>query len=374
MTQGRIRILMTSPSYPEGIDDWRSVFIRQMVTALAARTEVELSLWAPEGPVPERVRLAATTKEKQWLQDLSRQGGIASALRRNPILGAWTGLTLARHLHRAYKRYNSVDLIHANWLQLAIPLPRDSKQPLLVTALGTDLSLLKLPGMVSLLRNRFASRRTALCPNSEWMESQLRRHFGDVAIVRSVPFGIDSSYYSLDRRPRPGPHKWICVSRVTPGKIGHLFDWGAEAFKSPERELHLIGPMQGKVDIPAWVKYHGAASQRELITRWFPEATGLISLSTHPEGRPQVMLEALASGIPIIASDLPAHRDVLSEPASGAICRSRAQLPGLLSYLESWQSSEERREATKSYAARCFGTWEDSAARYLEIYRELINQ
>src|SRR3546814_9782056 len=91
------------------------------------------------------------------------------------------------------------------------------------------------------------------------------------------------------------PNRWVVVSRLTRNKIGPLFEWGQPAFASPERELHLYGPMEEEVELPGWVHYHGPASPRLLADEVFPAARGLITLSQHAEGRPQVLLEAMRS-------------------------------------------------------------------------------
>ena len=364
-----LRVLMASTSYPKDNDDWRGVFIRNMTWALARRNDLELRTWSPSGPLPGNVGNAASAGDSRWLDALARSGGIAHAIRGGNPVGLWRGLQLMLRLRAMYRREGGLDLVHANWLQLALPLPRNGL-PLLTTVLGTDYRLLKVPGMVAALRSRMAGRRVAICPNAEWMVPGLEQLFGDVARVRCVPLGIQDEYYSLQRNP-VRPHRWLCVSRITASKIGDLFRWGEPCFRDAPRELHLFGPMQEQVQLPEWVVYHGAVSQRDLLDTWFPGATGLISLSRHSEGRPQVMLEAMAAGLPIVASDLEAHCELVEPHQAGVICRSEAALPIALLSMESETGGVAGRNA-RSAAARLYGTWEDCARRYADLYRELV--
>src|SRR3546814_2042684 len=96
------------------------------------------------------------------------------------------------------------------------------------------------------------------------MEAPLRAAFAGVAEVVPVSFGIDPTWYAIER-PRivEPPNRWVVVSRLTRNKIGPLFEWGQPAFASPERELHLYGPMEEAVELPGWVHYHGPASDRK---------------------------------------------------------------------------------------------------------------
>src|SRR3546814_933780 len=140
------------------------------------------------------------------------------------------------------------------------------------------------------------------------MEAPLRAAFAGVAEVVPVSFGIDPTWYAIER-PRivEPPNRWVVVSRLTRNKIGPLFEWGQPAFASPERELHLYGPMEVEVELPGWVHYHGPASPRLLADEVFPAARGLITLSQHAEGRPQVLLEAMAASLPTVPPALPPH-------------------------------------------------------------------
>src|SRR5690606_8597966 len=144
---------------------------------------------------------------------LMASGGIAHQLRRGGWRGVKAALQLLSCLFKLYRRERDIDLRHVNWLQNALLLPRD-EIPLLVTVLGTDMQLLKLPGMTTLLRRVFRCRATAICPNAAWMMPELTRRFGDVAEVRGLPFGIDPVWFALQRAPQV-PERWLCVSRIT---------------------------------------------------------------------------------------------------------------------------------------------------------------
>ncbi|MBW8312518.1 MAG: glycosyltransferase family 4 protein [Rhizobium sp.] len=362
---------MASTSYPRDEQDWRGVFIRAMTDALARRDDVEMRVWCPPGPLPANVGQAATSEDTAWLDALSKVGGIAMAIRRRNLAGLLAGVHLLHRLRKLYQRESDVDLVHANWLQTALPLPRNGK-PLLATVLGTDYKLLGIPGLVSALRHQFTGRAVALCPNADWMVPGLQKHFGDLAIVRCVPFGINKAYFDLERKPVRPAH-WICVSRITRPKIGDLFNWCETSFRSQCRELHLFGPMQEPIQIPEWVHYHGPVSQTDLLDQLLPKATGLISLSRHPEGRPQIMLEAMAASVPIVASDLEAHIDLVETTRAGVICRRAEDLADALEQMESDQGRAAGNRG-RSSAMNLYGTWDDCAARYAELYGELTGR
>lgn len=366
----KFQVLMSGTSYPSDLADWRGVFLRHLADALARRADVALRLWMPAGEHHPDARLSLHGDDEAWLRRLMQAGGIAHLLRNRPATGLATALSLLRRLRRAYRR-SDAELYHVNWLQNALPLP-DNGHPALVTVLGSDLALLRLPGMRHLLRRTMRRRRVILSPNAHWMTARLEHDFGDLATVVPVPFGIDAGWYAISRQPPPEvPASWLVVSRLTRDKLGPLFDWCAPYFSGAARQLHLFGPMQEQIALPDWVRYHGPASVESLRGTWFPQAHGLITLSRHAEGRPQVLLEAMAAGLPIIASRLPAHDDLLIHGQTGWLCDQAADLGTALDYLEDDTANREMGTRARAWVASQIGTWDDCASRYAKLYRSL---
>lgn len=366
-----LEILLIASSFPRDSEDWRAVFMRQMADALGRHPSIHPIVWAPPGNLGPGVSHDLRGNEGAWLARLMEKGGIAHMLRNQPSNGVLAGIGLLRRLRRVYRRNNQVDIRHINWLQNALSVPHDGI-PLLVTVLGSDLALLKWAPVRIAVRRTLKTRRAIVCPNSSWMIAPLQEALGHDIDIREIPFGIDARWYCVERRPLSKPHRWLAVTRLTRAKIGDLFDWGVKWFSQGKRELHLFGPMQESVELPNWVKYHGPATPTLLHERWFPEVSGLITLSRHDEGRPQILLEAMASGLPIIASNIAAHTNFLQHRETAWLCGDDEEFGKGLTYLEDESNNMGVGKAAHLWALENIGTWDDCAKRYYALYHELL--
>ena len=366
-----MKILFVSTSYPKDDLDWKGRFIERMLCGLSVR-DLIIHLWAPPGKIPDNVIYSASVEENNWLDKLSDEGGIAHKVRRGPFQAVVWGSGLLLRLRDVYKRFSDADIYHVNWLQNALSIP-DNKKPVLVSVLGTDLSLLRIPGMKSALMRVFKKHPAILAPNNTWMVPVLEENFGSVAEVREIKFGIDDAFYNIERTISANPRIWIAVTRITKDKIGPLFDWGESCFRE-EDELHVIGPVVEKISSPSWVKYHAPANLEEIRDLWFKRASGLITLSVHSEGLPQVVLEAMASGLPVVASPHSSHREVVSHRENGWIAGNADEFRKGIKLLSDPEENLLMGLSARNSILNICGTWENAAERYHNAYIELMRR
>ena len=284
---------------------------------------------------------------------------------------------MLRRLRRVYRDfarfYGSTAVVHSNWIQNALPL-KGTNLPVLITVLGSDLALLRLPGMVTMVRAMLRGRAAILAPNADWMAPVLQKNFADLAEIRTIPFGVHERWFAVERQPEAiASGDWLMVSRITRAKLGHLLDWGEGLF-GEKRKLHLLGPMQENIELPGWIECHGPTNPEDLVSEWFPKVQGLLSLSTHDEGRPQVMIEAMAAGLPILATDLPAHRDLLVDGQTGCLVRTRGELVRMLDLLDDSQENVRIGKAAQSWVRETVGTWDDCAERFVAAYNDILER
>jgi len=365
----RLQILFVSTSYPCSEADWQGTFIRNLLTALAKRGDLDLRFWGPAGELPEGTT-DATGNDGPWLSSLQHRGGIAHSLRNGGARATVDALSLLRRLRRAYTKNRDVDVFHINWLHNALPL-FGLPGPTIISCLGSDYALLDRTLPTRLLNLSLKGRESIIAPNAGWMEKRLQQHIPAASGIETVPFGVDERWYTIERIPGRKPI-WLAVFRLTRHKVGPLFEWG-NVLRERGGELHLFGPMQEDVEVPSWVQYHGPATPEELRTHWFPRASGLISLSDHSEGLPQVMLEALAAGIPVIASRIPGHETALKDGDHGRLVETQAEFEGVIRSLTAPTVNMAAGIEARRWARSNVGTWADCASRYRKLYTQVLN-
>ena len=368
------QILFVSTSYPKDKRDWRGRFIANIIEALSRHDSVRLKVWTPPGKLPVNAWYVCLESEADWLSRLMAKGGIAHIMRSKKAFAFGTIFSLLHRLRKLYKREaEDCHVAHVNWLQNVLPLWGTST-PAVVTVLGNDLGLLNLPGMKFALRQVIRQRACVIAPNADWMVSKLNPVFGDIAKIQPVPFGVDDVWFRINRDPFTDRKRiWLSITRLTRKKIGTLFEWGQGRFSDSD-ELHLFGPMQEQIHLPDWVVYHGPVSPDELISEWFPNACGLITLSQHDEGRPQIMLEAMAAGIPVIASPLDAHTDIIEHGKTGCISRSTEEFDEAIRLISDPVKNLDIGKRAKKWIRENIGTWDDCANRFIKIYDFLLRE
>lgn len=366
-----MHVLFITTSYPSTHDDWKGRFMLDMLHALAETSDLKLSYWGPSGPLPPTAHNICTESESIWLDKLLESGGIAAKLRAKPLASLFTVAKLFIFLNKAYRRIPDVDMFHINWLQNAIPL-LFTRKPALITALGTDLSLLNNQLVAFAFNLAVLRRKTIIAPNSDWMIQPLRHKTNNQTRIHPVYFGVDKKWLEMRRNNADqDTNKWLVILRITERKLGHLFDW-AKHLNDQGDELHLFGPLQETLNIPEWVHYHGPCHPKQLLDDWFPDAAGVITLSQHDEGRPQIILDAMAAGIPVIASDLAAHNDLIINKQTGYIVASESQFIAAYYHLSKADTNKQIGDNARNWVKDTIGDWHECSERYVTLYKQLL--
>lgn len=165
------------------------------------------------------------------------------------------------------------------------------------------------------------------------------------------------------------------------GYLELLDAWAELAPSHVDWWLVMAGGPGGDLDMPNELAMRGALPRVEWLGPQPPEripdllgASDAFALPSHNEGLSLSMLEALASGVPTIATNVGGHAEVMSEAADGWLIppRDAAALGAALSELMSNEGERQRRGARGRRAAERIGSPLDNARRLIAILDQTI--
>lgn len=315
-----MRILIVTSQFPIAGEPNRGRPIHQTVRALSALAEVRVL-----SPVARYPRWA---RPRSYLYRASDPDfavpGCDVRYVDYPALPAvsrpFNGWLCARTLHAPLREF-APDVVLSYWLYPdafgAMHAARRAGLPLVVGSRGSDL---RVRDAVSrrLTRPVLRAAHRILVVSEDLGRVAVRDYDADPAKIRAIPNGCDATIFHPqpqgDARAALGLDSGVpliaYVGRLVPEKgLRELLDATATlATRLPGLQLALIGegPMRAELEariaampgVP--VHLPGAQGPRE-VARWMA-ASNLVTLPSYSEGHPNVLVEALACGRPVVAT------------------------------------------------------------------------
>ncbi len=205
--------------------------------------------------------------------------------------------------------------------------------PLITCLRGNDVdAALFMPRRRSVLREALESA-AAVCSVSQDKIQRLQKWL-PTASFHHTPNGIDLSNSVPGHSERTRAHNWkvanVAPKRIVLGIFGHLkakkgLDLLIKALdqRGLRERIHLL--ISGEVEREDWAAPLGQAAipythipflDRYELLAWYPACDAVV-IPSHYEGMPNILLEAGALGIPIVASRVDGMKDVLQEGEHG---------------------------------------------------------
>jgi glycosyltransferase involved in cell wall biosynthesis len=226
-----------------------------------------------------------------------------------------------------------------------------------------------------------------VCVSSAVADFVRRRHGVPVEKVCTIPNGIDLSRF-------PAPPLDLNQLGVAPGRralavVGRLhrqkgLDWLIRALPPllrtfPDVDLVVVGHGPDRAALESLARERGVRS-RVHFSGWrddVPEilaGSQLLLLPSRWEGMPNVVLEAMASGLPVVATRAEGVEELLGSEPSGQIVDfgdSDALVASVAAVLRDPQRGREMGSANRQRAAAYFSL-DRMAARYQDLYARLL--
>ena len=386
-----IRTLLFSTLYPSSVRPGHGIFVetrlRQLLTSGKVATQVVAPVpWFPcrhpmfgdyalHAAVPDaETRNGIQVRHPRYL--LLPKIGMNSA----PAALARTGLAAARRLIREGFDF---DIIDAHYFYpdgvAATLIGQALGKTVVITGRGSDINLIPQFAKPRAMILAAAARCAAIITVS----SALKRALVDMGVAESkitvLRNGVDLDlFYPEDRTQARNS---LALKGFVIASVGNLIplkghDLVIRALADlPDAQLVIAGKgpdlneLQGlaaDLGVAERVRFLGAVPQTMLRTLY--SAADCLALASMREGWPNVLLEAMACGTPVVASNVGGIPEIIGKAEAGRIFSDRSAEAILMS-LRELRENLPHRQHTRAYAEQ-FG-WQATTDRQVDLFGQL---
>ncbi len=334
MNDQRQRLLALSTSYPLRESSSSGIFVHRLYSALLPWWNVDVvcpddtldSINELDGVKVHPARYAF----KRW-QLLSGSGGVLPSLRRKPFAFLLLPLLLSSLFLNGLFRSRHAQAIHGNWSVcglLAIILGRMTGKPVLVTLRGSDVEKARGGILFRWLLDSVVTQANAVVCVSKAMCLDLQAQYPKYADkICHSPNGVSDAFFNNRHTPRIQGQaiRLLAVGSLLPVKgFDILISALAKMMAEADIELVIVGEGPERDRLQTCLQAFGLSKNIRLMglisPNQMPECyanADVFVLSSRNEGRPNVLAEAVASGLPVLCADLPGVVDLVRDGENG---------------------------------------------------------
>ena len=410
-----MRILMLASSYPKYPGETTAPFIEEIAAGVAARGHAVtlLAPWHPEirrAPVERGVRLgffryAPHPALNIWgyAQALLSDTHIKRrALLAAPFALAAATLALLRTLAAARRAGAPFDLVQAHWVLPNGPpaalAARAYGLPLVISLHGSDIYLAERSRAIATVAGVAFRSAAAVTACSADLRDRGVRLGARPATTTVIPYGVDIREFRPDEAARTAVRAELGLDDGAPlvlglGRLvakkgfGVLLDaWPQVLAHAPRATLCIVGygDLRGSLEeqarrlgVATQVRFPGQLERRRAAA--YMAAADVFALPIVREGvdgLPNVLLEAMGAGRPVVASRVAGVPDVIDDDVHGMIVPERdpaALAAAILRLITDRPFAEQLGRAARARVEREL-TWEKTCERFERVYREGIGK
>lgn len=393
-TEGRpLRLLTFSTLFPNSGQPVNGVFVENRLRHLLATGLVQARVVAPIPWFPSTNPRFGTWARFAAAPDYEERHGTRIWHPRFPVIPK-VGMTIAptllyswtRSLVRRLAAEGDIDLIDAHYFYpdgvAAALLARELGKPLVITARGTDLNLIprfRAPRAQIRWAAGRASGLITVCDALRQPLLDMGIAEEKIAVLRN---GVDlAAFCPVDRdaaRTRLGlsGRVLLSVGLLIERKGHHLIIDAMRAM--PDCTLLIAGAGPERAALESQAKQAGVADKIRFLGE-VPHGTlhevyaaaDAVVLASSREGWANVLLEAMACGTPVVASDVWGTREVVGAPEAGVLMTERSA-DGVVDGVRRLFAALPERAATRRYAEGF--SWDATTQGQLDLFAAILGR
>jgi glycosyltransferase involved in cell wall biosynthesis len=388
-----MEILTFTTLFPNPVQPHHGVFVENRLRHLVTNGRVNARVVAPvpwfpfSAPVFGRYAVYARVVPRETRAELTIEHpkyfvlpkfGMSAA----PALLAAASLPVLRRLQRE----RDFDLIDAHYFfpdgVAAIRLGRRLKKPVVITARGTDVNLIpELPGPRRMIQE--AAREAAgIIAVSQALKDAIVGLGIPGERVTVLRNGVDLDLFQPHARDETRARLGLFGPTLL--SVGHLIERKGHELvigalpSLPDYRLLIAGDGPERVRLERLshalkvenrVSFLGALPHEQLH-KIYAAADALV-LASSREGWPNVLLESMACGTPVVASNIWGNPEVVSRPEAGVLMGERSAA-GVAEGVRRLFGALPARGATRRYAEEF--SWDATSQGQLRLFNEILRR
>jgi glycosyltransferase involved in cell wall biosynthesis len=296
--------------------------------------------------------------------------------------------SLLRPLERVLRDRFRFDLLDAHYFYpdgvAAVMLGRRLGKPVVVTARGTDVNLISDYRLPRRWIRWAAAHAAGIVTVSEALRARLVALGIEASRIEVLRNGVDLELFAPGDRAAARRTLGLDVAGPVVLSVGQLIplkghDLALQAVaRLPEATLVIVGEgpeadrlrrLARRLGSAERVRFLGAVPQERLATIY--NAADVLVLASSREGLPNVLLEALACGTPVVATAVCGTPEIVAAPAAGRLVEERSP-EALAGAIRGLLADPPARAATRAYAER-FG-WGPTTVGQLRLFRSILDR
>lgn len=387
-----MRILTLTTLYPNAAAPAHGIFVENRMKDFAARSRAEIRVVAPVPFFPFGGPLAG--RYAAYAEAPNREARAGFEIRHpRYLIPPKVGMTyaadaLTRCFLKAARDLLAVgwdfDVIDGHYLYpdgvAAARVGKALGKPVVLTARGSDVTFLpRFPRQRQMILEAVYAA-DAVVTVAESLKDELIRIGAPAENIRVLRNGVDLQLFRpLDRRDirirhiLPGP-TLLSVGHLIERKGHHLVIDALEQLpgttllivgKGEERER--LGGYAATLGVADRVRFLGAVPHERLAEIY--NAADALVLASSREGWPNVLLEAMACGTPVVATPVWGSSEAITAPEAGQLAAERSA-PAIAAAIRTLFDDPPDRAATRLYAERY--SWAETSAGLRELFKDVV--
>ncbi len=395
-----MNITLLTTSFPRNSGDAAGRFIYEYAEHLARRGSA-IQVLAPHGPGIPDAPLSTHFKVTHFryfiatrLESLAYGGGIPSRLKENPLRVFLLPFFMLSFFVSALRLARRSDALHAFWTPAALVALATRpflKVPVVITLWGSDLLFTRIPLFSGFLRACLRKADAIVCESTHFKEALTAFGLPEDKIT-VIANGIDLKRFKPRDRAtarrelglKEDGFIYLSVGSCSPAKgHRHLIEAMPRILEQvPGARFIVVGDGELRPSLEAAARTLNVAGHITFaggqdpgdIPRWMNAADALIHPSLR-EGTPNAVLEAMASGLPVITTPVGGLADMIVDRENGVLVSagSAAELAdGALLVATNESLRRLLGQNARQWVVNGFDGWDEQARQVAELYAAVL--